>query len=316
MHDLSAELHALPSDAMTEPARGQALRLEQRQVLSVRPELLVMMYVGVATLVAGTGLLIKANLDRIGPMTLLSGIFAASALCYAIGLRARQARRVRSLGEDYILLLGALLFSTAVGYAEVKFRLFGAGWSRQLLLLAAWHLASAYVFRSRLVLSVGLTAFAGWLGVESRLGNLLDPGFQLRGLGPRMLLCAVLFCIGSEVHRRQRDGGGAGFRDVYLHFAVNFAFWGAIALGTRSATRLMGAVLVLVLAGLIATLALHERRQSFLIYAVGYGTIGMILFEVWLLRDALVVSWTGLLTVIGAVLLLFRLRTRLRESAE
>jgi hypothetical protein len=241
-------------------------------------------------------------------------IFAASALCYALALRARSANRERSLGEDYVLLLGALLFSTAVGYAEVKFHLFGAGWSWHLLWLTLWHLASAYFFRSKLVLSVAITGFAGWLGVQAQLGALFEPRYRLLGLGPRALLCAAIFYSASRLHRFERPEGSSGFRDVYLQFAVNFGFWGALALGVDPATRWIGALTLLGLAVAVAHGGLNERRESFLIYAVGYSTIGLIWLEVLVLRDFGMVSWLGLFTVIGAVMLLLNLRARLKES--
>src|SRR5436190_441113 len=87
MHNLSEELGALSPDAVAEE-RDRALRQERREILSVRNELLVSMYVAVATLVGGVGWLIRDNLDRIGPVTLLSGIFAAAAIFYAMALRA------------------------------------------------------------------------------------------------------------------------------------------------------------------------------------------------------------------------------------
>jgi hypothetical protein len=313
MHDLSAELRALPPDPAIDAARARALRLEQRAIFSVRRELLVALYVAVATLVAGVGLLVKANLDRIGPATLLGGILAAAALCYAVGLRARHAGRERSLGEDYVLLLGALLFSAALGYAETQFHLLGTAWSRHLLLLAFWHLVSAYVFRSRLVLAVALAAFAGWLGVEAQLGSLFDPLRPMRGAGARSLLCALLFYLGSRFHRDERTT--RGFRDVYLQFAANFAFWGALALGAVPATRWIGALTLLALTVGVGYAALRERRESFLIYAIGYGTIGFVWLEVLVLGGLVVTSWLGLFTVIGAVVLLLKLRARLKEAA-
>jgi len=312
MHDLSQELTALPPDVAID-ARSQALRLERREVFSIRPELLVALYVAVATLVAGVGLLVKANLDRIGPVALLSGIFAASAICYAIALRARRAKRERSLGMDYVLLLGALLFSSAVAYAEVQFRVLGAGWSRHLLLLAAWHLVTAYLFQSRLVLAVALTAFAGWLGVEARLGTLADPVNPMLGVGPRSLLCALVFWFGSRFHAHGGEAAN-GFRDVYRQFAANFGFWGALALGADSTTRWIGAAVLLVLAVVVGRVGLSERRESFLLYAVGYSTIGLVWLESMLLGSFLFTSWIGLFTVIGAVMLLLKLRARLKES--
>ncbi|MET0282045.1 MAG: DUF2157 domain-containing protein [Steroidobacteraceae bacterium] len=315
MHDLSEELRALPEEAARAPALAQAVLLEQRQLFSVRRELLVLIYAAVAVLVSGVGLLIKANLERIGPLALLGGNLAAAAGCYAVALRVRQVRRPRSLGEDYVLLLGALLFSTAVGFAETQFHVLGAGWSRHLLLLALWHLVTAYLFRSRLVLAVSLTAFAGWLGVEARLGTWFDPLHPLLGLGPRGLLCATLFYVGGWFHRHEQAGTATGFRDVYRQFAANFGFWGALALGASSDTRWLGALLLIVLALIIARAGLTERRQSFLLYAVGYSAVGLIWLESLLLRDWLVMSWAGLLTVVGAIVLLMNLRGRLQHAA-
>ena len=316
MHSLAGELQYLPSDAAPADARESALRIERRDVFSVRPELLFALYVAVAALVGGAGWLIKNNLNRIGPVALVSGIFAASAICYAIALRARRAGRERSLGEDYVLLLGALLFSTAVGYAEVQFRMFGAGWSRHLLLLALWHLVTAYLLRSRLVLSVALTAFATWLGVETSLGNVVEPLYRMLGAGPRALTCALLFGFGGWLHASESIDAGRRFRDVYRQFAVNFGFWGALALGASASTRWMGAVILIALTILVARAGLAERRQSFLLYAVGYGTIGLLWLEALVFGGYLVVSWVGLFTVIGAVLLLQKLRAHLKESQE
>jgi hypothetical protein len=269
----------------------------------------------VATLVGGVGLLIKANLDRIGPLALLAGILAASILCYAVALRARAAGRERSLGEDYVLLLGALLFSAAVGYAEVQFELFGDSWSRHLLLLAVWHLAIAYWFRSRLVLSVALTAFAAWLGVEARLGTVADPLYPQFGAGSRSLLCALVFYLGSRFHLAESPSSGSGFREVYLQFAAHFGFWGALALGGDISTRWFGVLILLGLAVIVGRFGVRERRQSFLLYAVGYTTIGLVWLEALVVRDRVLSSWLGLFTVIGAVVLLLNLRARLKDSA-
>ena len=290
------------------------MRLERREIFSVHRELVVMLYAGVATVVAGVGLLVKANLDRIGPLALLSGILLASLLCYAVALRARRQRRERRLGEDYVLLLAALLFSAAIGYAEVKFRLLGNAWSRHLLLLAAWHLGTAYFFRSRLVLSVALTAFATWMGAELQFGALFEFGNRWWGAGPRALVCAIVFYAGSRLHVMEAAEQGAGFRDVYRQFAVNFGFWGALALGADASTRWIGAVTLLGLALASGRVGLTERRESYLVYAVGYSTIGLIWLEALLFRDFGLTSTLGLMTVIGAVVLLFSLRARLKES--
>jgi len=76
----------------------------------------------------------------------------------------------------------------------------------------------------------------------------------------------------------------------------------------------MGAVILLGLAVFVGRAGLAEKRQSFLLYAVGYSTIGLIWLEALLVGGYLVTSWLGLLTVIGAVVLLMKLRARLQES--
>jgi len=314
MHDLSEELRTLPPAGVQEPARQLALKLETRQLFSIHRELLVVMYAAVAMVVAGVGWLVKSNLERIGPITLLTGILAASALCHAAALRAHMAGRVRSLGEDYVLLLGALLFSAAVGYAEVQFDLFGAAWSRHLFWLSLWQAAMAYYLRSRLVLSVALAAFAGWMGAELSFGSLFEPRQPLAGFGPRALLCALVFWGGGWLHRRRQPAEDAGFREVYRQFAANFAFWGALALIAEPDTRWAGAFVLMVLVFVVGRAGLAERRQSFLLYAVGYGTVGLVWLESMVLDDRIVRSWLGLFTVVGALVLLMRLRAQLKES--
>jgi hypothetical protein len=314
MHDLSRELESLARAPTTEPARLQALRLEHRDILSIHPELLIALYLGVAAVVAGVGLLVKANLARIGPLAVLGGICVASALCYAWALRVRTLRRERSLGEDYVLLLGALLASAALGYAETQFHLFGAAWSRHLLVLAAWHLAGAYVLGSRMVLSVALMAFAAWLSVELRLGIAFEPRHALFGMGPRALICALLFWLGARLHGAHIIKIVTSFEYVYRQFAVNFAFAGAIAMGVEGATRWAGLAVLLVLAVVVGRAGLAEKRESFVLYAVGYTTLGLVWFESKLLGNERIASLIGLFIVIGAVLLLLRLRARLKAS--
>jgi apolipoprotein N-acyltransferase len=148
-----------------------------------------------------------------------------------------------------------------------------------------------------------------------RLGTLFEPLHPLLGLGPRSLLCALLFCLGGWLHRAEQANAASGFRDVYRQFAANFGFWGALALGAAADTRWLGALLLVGLAVLVGRAGLLERRQSFLLYAVGYSTIGLIWLESLLLDDWLVMSWLGLLTVVGAIVLLLNLRSRLKQAA-
>src|SRR5207249_3365023 len=143
---------------------------ERREVFSLFGELRAASWLAVALVTTGVGIVIKNNADRIGPLTIVAALLIAAAACYAFALtsRRRLAGATRTIVVDYVLLLGALLVSAAVGYAESQFHLLGPNWSRHLLFLALFHISTAYLTDSRLVLSAGLAALAAWFGAEMR----------------------------------------------------------------------------------------------------------------------------------------------------
>ena len=282
------------------------------RLFSLHRELLVALYLSVATVVAGVGLLIRNNLDRIGPMTLVAALLVAAALCYFTAIRRTLRGESRTIAGDYVLLLGALLLSSAVGYAELEFRLLGQGWSRHLLLLAAAHAFTAYALDSKLVLSVACTSFAAWVGVEWSLGSVWAPRYASLGLGYRSLLCAAVFVAARELHRR---ASRRGFLEVFDHFAANLAFWGALSLIFDAATRWVGAGLLLALALHVGIRGFRQGRETFVLYAVGYGALGLWTLEARLIDSSLLTAVTGLVSIVGAALLLWHLRARMKETA-
>jgi len=313
MLSLEDEVRTLSAAGDAEAAAvAVALQLESRAVFSVRVELLVVLYVAVAAIVGGVALLVRAHLDRIGPVALTAALFAAAAVCHALALRPRLAGRERSLWLDYVLLLGALLTSSAVGYAESQFHWLGDAWSGHLLILAMWNGLFAYFFGARLVLSVALTGFAAWLGIDPRLHTPVDMAAPWTGLGWRAIGCAGVLAIGAMSHAR--GARPAAFRDVYEPFAANLALAGALALGFAPGSLWLGAALLIAFASGIAHYGLGRGRESLVLFAVGYGTVGVIGLEARMVGSPLLASNLGLLTVIGAVLLMLKLRARLRKA--
>jgi len=288
-----------------------AMRMESRAVFSVRGELLVVLYAAVAMITGGVGWLVRVHHERIGPAGLTIALFVAAALCLALPVRTRLAGRERGLALDYVLLLGALLASSAVGFAESRFHWLGDGWALHLLLLAAVHALIAYALDSRLVLSVALTSFAAWLGLDPRFG-LLDGATPWLGLGPRAIGCAAVFAVGALAHAR--GARLVAFRDVYEAFAANFALAGALALGFGDGTLWLGAALLVAFAVAIGRYGLARRRESLVLFAVGYGTVGVIGLEAKVVGSVLLASNLGLLTVAGSVLLMLKLHARLRQA--
>jgi hypothetical protein len=313
MHTLENELRELNTGGtVATDDLSRALALESRQQFSIHEELRVMLYLAVAALVAGIGLLLRAHLAQIGPLTLIIGIGLVAALLYAQALRAQQSGATRSLAGDYLLLLAALLTSADVGYAESQFHWLGADWSRQLLLLALFHGVTAYRLRCVLLLPVSILALAGWLGIETRFGDVWQATQWLPQMGLRGLGCAMLLATWYALHRHWR--GPAAFAAVLEHFALHFAFWAALSMAFQPGLRLVGVPVVAVLVTFSIRRGLDRAAESLVVYGVAYGALCACVLEAQWLDPGLLVAVLMLLTLVGAARLLWQWHARAGEA--
>jgi len=240
---------------------------ERRDVFSLHAELRFLAWGGVMLIVSGVGVIVSKNLDAIGPITLAAAIGVAAAACYAYAWWKRS--RAASLVDDYVLLLGALLLSSDMGFIEHQFHLLGPQWPRHFLLLAVAHGVAAYLFDSRLVLSLAVAALAAWLGVERNV----DVIFRATSdMALRALVCAAIV-LGWRLLNRRRS-----FNDVFDHFVAHLAFAsGVLFVLDRNA---IGLLLTAIVAALAVTLGFRRRSEAFVIYAWIYGTAALLAF-VW-----------------------------------
>src|SRR5690349_20663781 len=115
MHSLVEELSELHSQgALDEADAVHAIALERRSLSSVHEELRAALYVGVALVITGIGILVGEHIDRIGPLTLVFALAIAGAACYVPAIRAKSRANGQSTATDYLLLLGALIVSADV----------------------------------------------------------------------------------------------------------------------------------------------------------------------------------------------------------
>jgi len=157
-------------------------RVARRQLVSVRLEIRVLLYVGVLLLASGVGLLVAEHHREIGPLAIAAAIGLAVAASFFWVMREAPAF---SWGEveppkvafDYILLLGLLLFASELAYVEVQFTVLGPKWAYHLLVVGAVYLLAAYRWDSRIVLGLALTTLAAWRGISvSLISGSLGPG--------------------------------------------------------------------------------------------------------------------------------------------
>lgn len=313
MHSLESEYGELKAAGVIDAAGAErAVALEERALFSVSAELRLALYASVAAITGGIGIVLKHTLDRIGPVALSIALAVVAAGCYASAIRTRSRCETRSAAGDYVLLLGALVLSADLGYIESQFHWFGANWSWQLLLLALFHALGAYVFASRLLLSVALTSLASWFGVTANLGSVFDGEATVRRSGIHSLLCATVVWLVREAHRRV--AARADFAEVYEHFAVNLAFWGAIALCFADGTRLAGFVVLVALGALATRRGLVASREILFVYGIGYTAFGCCVVGSILVHDLLLATMLDLLIVVAAVVLLWRSHRRLQAA--
>jgi hypothetical protein len=145
-------------------------RIARGDLVSVRGELRTALYLGVLLVLAGVSLLVKENLDRIGPVGIAAGIGLAAALALFWVVRRGPAFTWGSdesphLAFDYILLLGVLLVGADLAYIEWKFTPLGPAWSWHLLFMALFAGGMAVRYDSRVLWSLALSTFAAWRGV-------------------------------------------------------------------------------------------------------------------------------------------------------
>ena len=303
-------LQARAAGAIDEAASARLIAVERREVFSIYAELRVLTWGGVMLLAGGVGVLVSKHLDQIGPVVIATAIALASAACYAFAWWKRS--RAASLFDEYILLLGALLLSADVGYIESQFHLLDAQCPRHFLLLAVLHGAGAYLFGSRMLLSLSITALAAWIGVERRVATLFDGSVEtaLRALG-----CSAVVLAWRELDRRARPGEGQAFAPVFEHFAANLAFWGALILVFRNDDpRLAGAALAVVFGALSLAWGLRTNAVAFVLYACVYGVIAIDVVICSRIRDetliALYLAVSSVVAIVGLFVTYSRFRAR------
>jgi hypothetical protein len=275
---------------------------DRREVFSLHPELRILGWSGAMLLATAAGIVLKNNLDRIGPLALSLLIGVAAAACYAF-VWSRRARA--GVVDDYILLLGALLVSADVAFIESQFHLLGNAWHRHFLILAIVHGVTAYLFRSRIVLSLSITAVAAWLGVRD------TPFAKPTDYAIRAFACAALLLAWRGAH--QRFDRTREFAPSLEHFAANVAFAGSIALMFDDGTRVIGCLAALAIAAAVVAWGVRMRREMFVLYAFLYAVLAIdVLFAEVVGEEALTFLFV-VLSIIGAIACLFAIHARVRE---
>lgn len=315
MHTLEPEIRNLHAEgALDATTASRAIALDRGDVFSLHAELRLVMYAGVSLVTGGVGMILAHNLDRIGPLAIVLALLLAAIACGVPATRSRLAGRPLSTTGEYLLLLGALLASADLAYAEHAFTLLGPFWTWHLLLLAVFHAVVAYTFGSTLVLAAALTALAGWFGIGVGFNTTVFDRLSTPELGSRALLCAAVIVAWRFADRHRNPE--TRFTGAFDHFTANVAFCGALAWCHPMPWLLAGLPLVAIMAGAAIRHGLRTGREMFVVYGIVYATIGICIAAVPRIGDGTATAAFVLLVVCAAAAALWQLRQRIREPAQ
>jgi hypothetical protein len=316
--DVTAAVATLARRRTIGPAQARLFsRVAQGQLVSVYAELRLLAYAGVLLVMAGTGELVRENLDRVGPLAIVSALALGALTCLLWVARKSPAftwGEVASphLALDYVLLLGALLAGAALAYAEVKLTALGDEWPWHLLMAALFYAGLAFRYDSRVLLSLALSTLAAWRGVSAgRLEHALWIGgeslVRVNAAG-----CGFLF-LGLGVLMRGRSWK-AHFEPVATHLGW-LLLLGAVGSALGTAAGPWFALLLIALAAVLATLAYRQRRFSLIAIAVVAAYAGASALALRVLGGDVAVFWWFAVTPLWVVALLFIAHRYVQEPA-
>lgn len=250
--------------------------IENRTVFSVFTELRTLLYVGVLLLSTGVGILVYNNIGDIGHYISLAALLVGWFACLFYVKKhhlpySNQRVQAPNPYVDYVLLLGALLFLSALGYLQFLFGIFNNYLGLISLLSAIVFFALAYRFDHLGVLSMAITAFAGFLGITITPMHWYDINFfeqmALQWVG-------VYFGIGLffSALLLNRFSIKKHFSKTYLNFAIFIGFVGATSLIFENEWKLLATAQV-VTAVALGWFSIKQKTAMYMIYAFVFGFI-------------------------------------------
>ena len=317
--DIANAIPKLVESGILPPEKAPLLlRVARRELVSVQGELRMLLYAGVLLLTAGVGLLVKENLDRIGPVAIAAGIGLAAAAALAWVWRVAppfswQEVRSPNLSFDYILLLGLLLAAADLAYIEVQFTPLGLNWTWHLLIVALFTGLAAFRFDSRIAFSLALSTFAAWRGVAmARFGPALLWDRAEEAVRWNAIACGVLFVVLGFVLKKTNRKAHFEPLAVYLGWLL---ILGGLASGMGESGAWGAYTSALLLCGAaLAVGAYRFRRFPLFAFGVvaGYAALSRMILELGDVAEIFGCFWFfG-----SAILLLFGLIVAQRRMKE
>ena len=258
---------------ISEEQHAMLTALVRRERFSVFVELSALLYLGVLSIVGGLVWTFREYVASLGDVAILSVLALLMVLAFGYCFSrtppySNDEVEAPTLGFDYVLYFGCLVFSATLAFIETRFAIF-QGWDTHLLVAALVFGALAYRFDNRFVLSLALSTLAGYLGLKMAIFDTLHND-RVRFVA--LLFGAFLIGVGLLLNRQSIK---KHFLDVYLQLGAN-----AILLATMSGVLEPGIgfaylAVLLILSATAIYLGVRQNRFAFVAYGTLYGYAGL-----------------------------------------
>ena len=247
--------------------------LVRRERFSVFVELSALLYLGVLSIAGGLAWTFRAYVASLGDVAILSILALLMALAFGYcftrtGPYSNDEVESPTLVFDYVLYFGCLIFSATLAFVEARFGIF-QGWDTHLLLAASVFGVLAYRFDNRFVLSLALSALAGYLGLKLAV---FDGMSSERARIVAMLYGGSLIGAGLLLNRRAIK---RHFLDVYLQLGATAILLAASSGVLEPRTGLAYLAVLMMLSAASIYLGVRFRRFAFVAYGTLYGYAGL-----------------------------------------
>jgi hypothetical protein len=248
--------------------------LSRREPFSLFLELNILLYAGILAFVAGLGWTVSTWSQQLGDVLVLAILTAMLAACFWYCFSRAPAwspgeTPSPSLVLDYVLYLGALIWSVELAYLENRFHLFSGQPDLYLLVSAGLFFFLAYRFDNRFVLTLALSSLAGWFGLTISHW----PSHQDASYRQYAILYSLL--VGGAGATLQRRGLKPHFFGAYLNIAANVLFWALLSGVFSRDGYIVWLLFLLAVCGASLAWGLARRQFSFVAYAAVYGYVGV-----------------------------------------
>ena len=288
--------------------------LSRGEPFSLFLELNILLYAGILAFVAGLGWTVTTWSQQLGDALVLAVLSTMLAACFWYCFSRASAW---SPGEtpppglvfDYVLYLGSLIWSMELAYFETRFHVLSGQWDLYLLATAGLFFFLAYRFDNRFVLSLALSALAGWFGLTiSHWPSHQDAAYRQYAILYSMMVGGV----GAALQRR---GLKPHFFGTYLNIAANVLFWALLSGVFNRQDYVLWLLCLLAACGASLGWGLKRRQFSFVAYAAVYGYVGVSAVIVRDMHDDTAVLGYFVVTGVTMLVMLVQIARRFGREA-